>query len=98
MTQTGKSKAAEDVLGLIGNTPMVRLKRVVEPRMATVLAKVESSNPGGSVKDRICLSMIEDAETRGLLKPGSTIIESTSGNTGIGLAMISPSTSSAASD
>jgi len=76
------------VLDLIGNTPLVRLRRVVEPRMATVLAKLESCNPGGSVKDRICLAMIEDAEARGLLRPGATVVEPTSGNTGIGLAMI----------
>jgi cysteine synthase A len=81
-------KVAENVLALIGNTPMVRLSRVVEPRMASILAKLESFNPGGSVKDRICLSMIEDAEAHGLLKPGSTVVEPTSGNTGIGLAMI----------
>ena len=81
-------KVAESILELIGNTPMVRLGRMVEPRMATILAKVELFNPGGSVKDRICLSMIEDAEARGLLEPGSTIVEPTSGNTGIGLAMI----------
>ncbi|MBI3324881.1 MAG: cysteine synthase A [Candidatus Omnitrophica bacterium] len=67
---------------------MVRLQRLVEPSMATVLGKLESCNPGGSVKDRTCLAMIEDAETRGLIKPGATIIEPTSGNTGIGLAMI----------
>jgi len=88
MTNTTKSKTAESVLDLIGNTPMVRLKRVVEPRMATVLAKLESCNPGGSVKDRICLAMIEDAENHGLLKSGSTVVEPTSGNTGIGLAMV----------
>ena len=88
MANTVKSKIAEDVLELIGNTPMVRLNRIVEPRMATILAKLESYNPGGSVKDRICLSMIEDAETRGLLKSGATVVEPTSGNTGIGLAMI----------
>ncbi len=73
---------------LIGNTPLVRLNRVVSPGMAEVLVKMEYFNPGGSVKDRICLSMIEDAEERGLLKKGSTIIEPTSGNTGIGLAMV----------
>ena len=85
---TVKNKVAAGVLELIGNTPMVQLGRVVEPRMATILAKLESYNPGGSVKDRICLSMLEDAEVRGLLKAGSTVIEPTSGNTGIGLAMI----------
>jgi len=83
-----RQKVAESILDLIGNTPMVRLRRIVEPRMATILAKLESFNPGGSVKDRICLAMIEDAETRGLLKPGVTVVEPTSGNTGIGLAMI----------
>ncbi|OGX28627.1 MAG: cysteine synthase A [Omnitrophica WOR_2 bacterium RIFCSPHIGHO2_02_FULL_67_20] len=83
-----KGKVAPNVLELIGNTPIVRLARVVEPRMATVLAKIESANPGGSVKDRICLAMIEDAETRGLLRAGATVVEPTSGNTGIGLAMI----------
>ena len=83
-----KQKVADTVLELIGNTPMVRLRRLPEPRMAAVLAKLESFNPGGSVKDRICLSMIEDAEARGLLKPGAVIVEPTSGNTGIGLAMI----------
>ena len=88
MPNAVKSKIAESVLDLIGNTPMVRLNRIVEPRMATILAKLESFNPGGSVKDRICLSMIEDAEARGQLKPGATVVEPTSGNTGIGLAMI----------
>ena len=88
MSNTLKHKVAENVLELIGNTPMVRLHRIVEPRMATILAKLESFNPGGSVKDRICLAMIEDAEARGLLKPGATVVEPTSGNTGIGLAMI----------
>ena len=85
---TIRNKVADSVLSLIGNTPLVRLTKIVEPRMATVLAKLESYNPGGSVKDRICLAMIEDAEMRGLLKPQATIVEPTSGNTGIGLAMI----------
>ena len=83
-----QSKPANSVLELIGNTPLVKLNKVVEPDMAEILAKVESFNPGGSVKDRICLAMIEEAEGKGLLKPGFTIIESTSGNTGIGLAMV----------
>lgn len=82
-------RVAENVLELIGQTPMVRLNRTVEPNMAEILAKLESYNPGGSVKDRICLSMIEDAERKGLIFKGSTIIEPTSGNTGIGLAMVS---------
>jgi cysteine synthase A len=79
---------ADSVLDLIGRTPLVRLRRVVDRAGAEVLAKVEARNPGGSVKDRIALSMIEDAEARGLLKPGATIVEPTSGNTGIGLAMV----------
>ena len=81
-------RVAENVLELIGQTPMVKLNKIVEEGSAEILAKLESYNPGGSVKDRICLSMIEDAEKKGLLKPGSTIIEPTSGNTGIGLAMV----------
>jgi cysteine synthase A len=79
---------AGSVLELVGNTPLVRLNRIPGPGAATVLAKVESLNPGGSVKDRIAVSMIEDAERRGFLKPGATIVEPTSGNTGIGLAMV----------
>jgi cysteine synthase A len=76
------------VLDLIGNTPLVRLARVIPEGSAEVLGKMESLNPAGSVKDRIALSMIEDAEERGLIKPGDTIVEPTSGNTGIGLAMV----------
>jgi cysteine synthase A len=83
----GDPRIADSVLDLIGRTPLVRLTRLPKPGGATVIAKVESLNPGGSVKDRIALAMIDDAERRGLLKPGATIVEPTSGNTGIGLAM-----------
>ncbi len=79
---------ADSVLDVVGNTPLVRLNRVVPDGSAEVLAKLESANPAGSVKDRIALNMIEDAEARGELKPGVTIVEPTSGNTGIGLAMV----------
>ena len=82
-------KIADSVLDLIGGTPMVRLNRVVSEGSAEVVGKMESLNPGGSVKDRIALAMIEAAERDGLLKPGDTIVEPTSGNTGIGLAMVS---------
>lgn len=75
-------------LNLIGSTPLVKLNNVVSPQMANIYAKLECFNPGGSVKDRISRAMVEDAEKKGLLKPGSTIIEATSGNTGIGLAMV----------
>ncbi len=79
---------AGSVLELIGNTPLVRLGRIVPEGSAEVLGKLESLNPAGSVKDRIALSMIEAAEAEGLIKPGDTIVEPTSGNTGIGLAMV----------
>ncbi|HEX8906835.1 MAG TPA: cysteine synthase A, partial [Longimicrobiaceae bacterium] len=72
----------------IGGTPTVRLERVVEPHLAEVWVKVEGMNPGGSIKDRTALAMIVDAEQRGLLRPGGTIVEPTSGNTGIGLAQV----------
>jgi len=72
----------------IGRTPMVRLSRIVDPTMAEVWVKVEGMNPGGSIKDRTALGMIRDAEARGLLQPGGTIVEPTSGNTGIGLAQV----------
>ncbi|MDR7322706.1 MULTISPECIES: cystathionine beta-synthase [Catenuloplanes] len=78
----------DTVVDLIGNTPLVRLNRVTEGIEATVLAKVEYMNPGGSVKDRIALRMVDDAEAAGLLKPGGTIVEPTSGNTGVGLALV----------
>ncbi len=77
----------QNILQAIGNTPMVQLNRVTKEVPATVLAKVETFNPGHSTKDRMALKMIEDAEKAGILKPGSTIIEGTSGNTGMGLAM-----------
>ncbi|MFI0792896.1 cystathionine beta-synthase [Micromonospora rubida] len=78
----------DNVVELIGNTPLVRLRNVTEGIRATVLAKVEYLNPGGSVKDRIALRMIEDAEAAGILAPGGTIVEPTSGNTGVGLALV----------
>src|SRR3954466_8335869 len=83
---------AESVLDLIGGTPLVRLTSVTRslgPDAPLVLAKVEYLNPGGSVKDRIAVRMVDAAEEAGLLKPGGTIIEPTSGNTGIGLALVS---------
>lgn len=78
----------DNVVELIGNTPLVRLRNVTEGIQATVLAKVEYVNPGGSVKDRIALRMVEDAEAAGILRPGGTIVEPTSGNTGVGLALV----------
>ena len=78
---------ADNVLDLIGRTPVVRLNRLPKPGGAAVVAKVESLNPGGSVKDRIAVAMLQDAERRGVLRPGGTIVEPTSGNTGIGLAI-----------
>jgi len=83
-----KNKVYNNICELVGDTPIVRLNRVPEPGSAETLVKLEFFNPGGSVKDRIGLSMIEEAEKSGQLKAGGTIIESTSGNTGIGLAMI----------
>jgi cysteine synthase len=82
------AKKVSDVTQLIGDTPVVRLNRLTGENDATLWVKLEMTNPGGSVKDRIGLNMINDAEKRGVLKPGDTIIEPTSGNTGIGLAMV----------
>src|SRR6185437_3837845 len=79
---------ARSPLDLIGHTPVVRLNRMPGKQDAQVWAKLENYNPGGSVKDRICLAMIERAEREGRLKPGDTIVEPTSGNTGIGLALV----------
>lgn len=81
-------RLARNVLELIGDTPLVQLQRIPRPGSARILGKLESLNPGGSVKDRIALAMIEEAERSGRLKPGDTIVEPTSGNTGIGLAMV----------
>ncbi len=77
----------KDISRAIGKTPLVRLNRIVDESSAVVLAKAEFLNPGGSVKDRMALYMIEDAERRGLLNPGGTIVENTSGNTGVGVAI-----------
>jgi cysteine synthase A len=88
MTAPVRPRVAESVLDLVGATPLVRLRRLPAPGTATVLAKLESQNPGGSIKDRIALAMVEDAERRGLLKPGATLVEPTSGNTGVGLALV----------
>jgi cysteine synthase len=79
---------AHSPLELVGHTPVVRLNRIPGKDDAEVWAKLENFNPGGSVKDRICLAMIEDAEKSGRIKPGDTIVEPTSGNTGIGLALV----------
>src|SRR5216117_711834 len=78
----------ESILDTIGNTPLVKLPKIMAGVPCLALAKLEMMNPGGSVKDRIGEKMIEDAEAKGLLKPGGTIIEPTSGNTGLGLAMV----------
>ena len=77
----------QNILQTIGNTPLVKLNKVTEGVKATVLAKIETFNPGHSIKDRMALKMVEDAEKAGILKPGGTIIEGTSGNTGMGLAI-----------
>src|SRR5215813_9727591 len=81
---------AESILDLVGNTPLMRLKRISEAEgiRATLLAKLETTNPGGSVKDRVAIAMIDAAERDGLLQPGGTIVEPTSGNTGAGLAIV----------
>src|SRR5215210_7914211 len=90
-TEEARVQYAESVVDLIGNTPLVRLRSVTDhlgPDAPLVLAKVEYLNPGGSVKDRIALRMVEAAEASGELRPGGTIVEPTSGNTGIGLAIV----------
>lgn len=82
------TKISADILNFIGNTPLVRLNRMVPKSSAIILVKLEGMNPSGSIKDRIALAMTQDAETRGILKAGDTIIEPTSGNTGLSLAML----------
>src|SRR5574340_229458 len=81
-------RVVESVVELIGNTPMIRLGALKEPGEADVYAKLEYLNPGMSVKDRTALGLVLDAEERGLLKPGGTILEATAGNTGVGLALV----------
>lgn len=81
-------KYYESILDLVGHTPLVRLNRIVDAGMATIYAKLEQLNPTGSVKDRIAINIVRRAEEAGLIKPGATLVESTSGNTGLGLAMV----------
>ena len=82
------TKICKTILDAIGNTPMVKLNKITKDLPCTVYAKVEYFNPGNSAKDRMAVKMIDDAEKAGLLKPGGTIIEGTSGNTGMGLALV----------
>ena len=77
----------ENILGTIGNTPLVKLNKIAKQVPGLILAKIESFNPGNSIKDRMALKMVEDAELSGKLKEGGTIVEGTSGNTGMGLAL-----------
>src|ERR1035441_8990842 len=86
-SNTSSLRIAADITQLVGNTPMLKLNRLA-PEPDAVFAKLEFLNPGGSIKDRAALGMILDAEARGLLHPGSTIVEATAGNTGVGLALI----------
>jgi cysteine synthase A len=81
-------RVAENITDLMGQTPILRLRRIITPEMANIYAKLEFLNPGGSIKDRAALGMVLDAEARGILKPGSTIVEATAGNTGVGLALV----------
>src|SRR5438094_8612697 len=78
----------DNILQSVGHTPLVRLRRLTEGLSAPIYLKVDALNPGGSVKDRVAVAMIAEAERRGLLRPGGTIIEATAGNTGVGLAMV----------
>src|SRR5262247_3035549 len=87
LDQIGASEVKETILAAVGNTPLVRLHKIARGVRPALLAKVEYLNPGGSVKDRIGLAMIEAAEREGKLKPGGLVVEATSGNTGVGLAV-----------
>src|SRR5439155_5179432 len=87
-TAPGPPPIVDTILETVGNTPMVRLRHLPAEGPATVLAKVEYFNPGGSVKDRIAVAIVQEAEAKGLLKPGGIIVEATSGNTGMGLALV----------
>ena len=88
MTLQDNTQSVDGLIGAIGNTPLIRLRRASEATGCEILAKAEFMNPGGSVKDRAALAIIEDAEARGLLRPGATIVEGTAGNTGIGLTLV----------
>src|SRR5207253_9294207 len=87
-TMAGEMDVADSVLDLIGDTPLVRLSRIGRGLTCDLIAKMETTNPGGSVKDRPAVAMVDAAERDGLLKPGGTIVEPTSGNTGVGLAIV----------
>ena len=87
LAASGDRKVYDNILGAIGHTPLVRLARVAHSVPARIYAKLENLNPGGSIKDRVGLYIIEQAERRGDLKPGGTVVEATSGNTGVGLAI-----------
>lgn len=87
VSANGEIRYHNSILDTLGNTPLIRLQRVASDVQPTILAKVESFNPGGSVKDRIGIALIEYCEQQGLLRPGGTIVEPTSGNTGHGLAI-----------
>ena len=88
VSSTSSPRIASDITQLVGHTPMLQLAHVAPASAAAVFAKLEFLNPGGSIKDRAALGMILDAEARGLLHTGSTILEATAGNTGVGLALI----------
>jgi cysteine synthase A len=88
IAEDSRLRVAESIIDLVGETPMLKLRRIVPPDAADVYAKLEYLNPGGSVKDRAAIGIIRRAERDGLLRPGSTIVEATAGNTGIGLALI----------